>query len=189
MRHTGAGLAIPDFPLMLGHFVPPSWDPKIAIHFSHRVGAIVVVAAVLTTAVRVWTWMRDRLELVRPATLLVALVCVQATLGALTVLSRLNVWVNSIHVVCGALVLATSLVLTLRAWRGSFADRTPVRLQPEPTRVSRAVGVAHASPTVLAASNGHTTDPLRVRFPPSHEAAADRPSLRRGGQPDRGTQT
>ena len=66
--------------------------------------------------------MRDRLELVRPATLLVALVAVQATLGALTVLSRLNVWFNSIHVVCGALVLTTSLVLTLRTWRGSFAD-------------------------------------------------------------------
>ena len=43
MRHTGAGLAIPDFPLMLGHLIPPHWDPKIAIHFSHRVGALVVV--------------------------------------------------------------------------------------------------------------------------------------------------
>ena len=30
MRHTGAGLAIPDFPLMFGHLVPDHWDPKIA---------------------------------------------------------------------------------------------------------------------------------------------------------------
>ena len=44
MRHTGAGLAIPDFPLMFGHLVPPHWDPKIAIHFAHRVGALVVDA-------------------------------------------------------------------------------------------------------------------------------------------------
>ena len=141
MRHTGAGLAIPDFPLMLGHFIPPYWDPKIAIHFSHRVGAIVVVAAVLTTTGRVWMRMRDRTELVRPATLLAALVGVQATLGALTVLSRLNVWVNSIHVVCGALVLATSLVLTLRAWRGRFVDTMSARLEAERTPFSRAVGV------------------------------------------------
>ena len=39
MRHTGAGLAIPDFPLMFGQLIPPHWDPKIAIHFAHRVGA------------------------------------------------------------------------------------------------------------------------------------------------------
>src|SRR5436190_18010061 len=39
MRHTGAGLAIPDFPLSFGHLVPTHWDPKIAIHFAHRVGA------------------------------------------------------------------------------------------------------------------------------------------------------
>jgi heme A synthase len=53
--------------------------------------------------------------------LLVALVILQATLGALTVLSRLNIWFNSVHVVCGALVLATSVVLTLRSWREEFA--------------------------------------------------------------------
>ena len=47
----------------------------------------------------------------------------QVTLGALTVLSRRNVWINSLHVVCGALVLATSLVLTLRSWRVQFRRR------------------------------------------------------------------
>src|SRR5215211_4820538 len=40
MRHTGAGLAIPDFPLMFGGIVPPEWTPQIAIHFAHRVGAL-----------------------------------------------------------------------------------------------------------------------------------------------------
>ena len=64
---------------------------------------------------------RTRLpELRRPAALLVALVIVQITLGALTILSRRDVWINSFHVVCGALVLTTSLVITLRAWRTSL---------------------------------------------------------------------
>ena len=59
----------------------------------------------------------------RPALLIVALVAVQVTLGALTVLSRRDPWINSFHVVCGALVLTTSLVITLRSWRGTFAYR------------------------------------------------------------------
>ena len=120
MRHTGAGLAIPDFPLMFGHLWPTHWDPKIAIHFTHRVGALLVTLAVLATAVSVFT-RTSVSELRRPAGLLVALVAVQVTLGAFTVLTRRDIWINSLHVVCGALVLTTSLVLTLRTWRGKFA--------------------------------------------------------------------
>ena len=44
MRHTGAGLAIPDFPLMFGHLIPDHWNAGIAIHFAHRAGALVVAA-------------------------------------------------------------------------------------------------------------------------------------------------
>ena len=120
MRHTGAGLAIPDFPLMFGHVVPDHWSGPIAIHFAHRVGALVVTLAVLGTSGHVWYHHRRRSELTRPATLLVALVALQVTLGALTVLSRRDVWINSFHVVCGALVLTTSLVITLRSWRAKF---------------------------------------------------------------------
>jgi cytochrome c oxidase assembly protein subunit 15 len=120
MRHTGAGLAIPDFPLMFGRLLPTHWDPRIAIHFSHRVGALVVVISVLATSARVWYHHRERRELRQPAAILVALAIIQATLGALTVLSRRDIAINSLHVVCGALLLTTSLVLTLRSWRGAF---------------------------------------------------------------------
>jgi len=115
MRHTGAGLAIPDFPLIFGGLVPPRWDDGIAIHFAHRVGALIVFVAIVSTAWYVRSHHRSRRDLTRPATLLVALVLVQIALGGLTVLSGRNVAVNSAHVVVGALVLATSLVLTLRA--------------------------------------------------------------------------
>ena len=130
MRHTGAGLAIPDFPLMFGHVVPDHWDARIAVHFAHRVGAGIVTLAVIATTAHVWYHERGRLELTRPATLMLALVAVQVTLGAATVLSRRDVWINSVHVVCGALVLTTSLVLTLRTWRERFGD---VRLKPDAT--------------------------------------------------------
>jgi heme a synthase len=122
MRHTGAGLAIPDFPLMFGGIVPDHWNPKIAIHFAHRTGALIVTAAVITVFMSVRSRFRDRQELMRPAMLLLALVGVQITLGALTVLSLRNPWINSLHVVGGALVLTTSLVITLRCWHGAIAD-------------------------------------------------------------------
>jgi heme a synthase len=121
MRHTGAGLAIPDFPLAFGHLVPPVWDSKIAIHFAHRVGAATVGALVLATTGHVFYRHGRRAELRRPAILLLVLLAVQITLGALTVLSQKQFIINSLHVVNGALVLVTSLVLTLRAHRARFA--------------------------------------------------------------------
>jgi len=121
VRHMGAGLAIPDFPLAFGHLVPPQWDAKIAIHFAHRLGAVTVAALALATAGHVFYHHR-RAELRRPAMLLLVLLALQITLGALTVLSQKQFLVNSLHVVNGALVLVTSLVLTLRAHRARFAD-------------------------------------------------------------------
>src|SRR5207237_10919667 len=86
----------------------------------NRVGAAIGTVAIIATAAHVWYHHRDRRELTRPATLLLGLVTVQIALGGLTVLSRRDVLINSLHVVCGALVLATSLVLTLRSWRLRF---------------------------------------------------------------------
>jgi heme a synthase len=134
MRHTGAGLAIPDFPWMFGHVVPDHWSAPIAIHFAHRVGALIVTVGVIASSAYVWSHHRGRPELTRPATLILALIATQVTLGALTVLTRRDVWINSLHVVCGALVLTTSLVLTLRSWR--------VRFTAEP----RSVGAERARP-------------------------------------------
>jgi cytochrome c oxidase assembly protein subunit 15 len=121
MRHTGAGLAIPDFPLMFGQLIPPHWDAKIAVHFAHRVGALVVSLAILATTGHVLYHHRTRRELRRPSLLLLGLLAAQVTLGALTVLSRKEFVINSLHVVTGASVLVTSLVLTLRAHRARFA--------------------------------------------------------------------
>jgi cytochrome c oxidase assembly protein subunit 15 len=147
MRHTGAGLAIPDFPLMFGGIVPDHWTPAIAVHFAHRLGALIVLLAILATSAHVWFHHRARGHLTRPATLLVILVLMQVTLGALTVLSRLHEVVNSLHVVCGASVLATSLVLTLRSWRVRFdvspaGSRLPSSVDGENNRVGQGATAA-----------------------------------------------
>ncbi len=128
MRHTGAGLAIPDFPLMFGQLIPPHWDPKIAIHFAHRLGAVIVSLAILAATGHVFYHHTSRSELRRPAMLLLALLLAQVTLGALTVLSKKEFIINSLHVVTGASVLVTSLVLTLRAHRARFAGAPSSRV-------------------------------------------------------------
>ncbi len=125
MRHTNAGLAIPDFPLAFGHLLPPAWTPAIAIHFAHRVWAVVAVLSVLATAGHVRYHHPDRPELQRPAALLTVLVLVQFTLGAFVVLTGKQVYVNTAHVGVGALVLAASLVLALRAHRLRFRGLAP----------------------------------------------------------------
>jgi heme a synthase len=138
MRHNGAGLAIPDFPLAFGQVVPPYWDLKIALHFAHRVGAVIVALLLLATTGHVFYHHRRRPELTRPAALLLVLLVVQIALGALTVLSGRDHIINSLHVVTGGVVLVTSLVLTLRACRDRFAATgEPARSPAAPTLVVR----------------------------------------------------
>jgi heme a synthase len=122
MRHSDAGLAIPDFPLVFGGLFPPAWTPAIAIHYAHRVGAVLVTLAIAATVAYVRNHHWRRPELRRPAVVLACLVLAQITLGAFVVWSQKDVAINTAHVVVGALTLATSLVLTLRSHHTRFAD-------------------------------------------------------------------
>ena len=122
MRHTGAGLAIPDFPLAFGGLVPPVWDAAIATHFTHRIGAVLLTCCVVAVAGHILAHHRSQRELVRPAVLLMTVVVAQFTLGAWTVLSEKHVAVNTAHVAVGALLFATSVVLALRVHRERFQD-------------------------------------------------------------------
>lgn len=138
MRHTEAGLAIPDFPLMYGSWIPPLSSEAISAankelwqmnlppvdrwqmisHLLHRLGALVVTLMVLLTFIRAWRQHRGEGWLVRPAFLLVLLVAIQITLGILVILTQKHFIITSTHVTVGAMTLLTSFVLALRAFRG-----------------------------------------------------------------------
>ncbi len=60
---------------------------------------------------------RAKKRLLRPALLLAGLVLLQLTLGALTIWTRRAVLPMTAHVAVGAAVLATSVVIALRAVR------------------------------------------------------------------------
>jgi cytochrome c oxidase assembly protein subunit 15 len=117
MRHTGAGLAIPDFPLAFGRVWPPLDSPAVAMHFLHRLGAVVVTLCVGWTVGRVFYRYHTERQLLSPALLLTAFLVVQLVLGAYTIWTRRAVLPMTAHVAIGAAVLATSLLLTLRVYR------------------------------------------------------------------------
>src|SRR5205807_2697895 len=113
MRHTKAGLAIPDFPLALGRIVPPLTAFPVAIHFAHRVAAV-AVAVLIGFCVRA-AWRSGRAGLRRTAVWLAVLTVCQIALGALTVVSRKSVALTTAHVAAGALLLGSTLALCLAA--------------------------------------------------------------------------
>ncbi len=115
MRHTGAGLAIPDFPLAHGRLIPPFELQGVLIHFLHRVGALVVAVMISWTTARVLNVFRSESQLRRPALALFALLMLQLTLGALTIWTQRAITPMTAHVAVGAAVLATSVILALRA--------------------------------------------------------------------------
>jgi cytochrome c oxidase assembly protein subunit 15 len=115
MRHTGAGLAIPDFPLALGRVVPPLDTPGVALHFAHRLGGLVVLGAVLHMFRAARASGEARLR--GPAALALLLVLVQLALGAATVLTAKAVSPTTLHVATGAALLATAWFTALRARR------------------------------------------------------------------------
>ncbi len=121
MRHSGAGLAIPDFPLVFGGLIPPAFDFPIAIHYSHRLGALAVTAAVVVTLVRALRLPSAAAGLRAVAVGLATLVAIQISLGAAVVLTGKAVVPNTAHVATGATILATSLLLTLGSWRSARA--------------------------------------------------------------------
>ncbi|HWE01749.1 MAG TPA: COX15/CtaA family protein [Tepidisphaeraceae bacterium] len=137
MRHHDAGLAIPDVPLAYGKWLPPTnaaglaavnrirafrmnLDPvslgQIWLHFGHRVGALLVSGFVIVLAIKALR-LRASHGLAAPAVMLVVLLIGQLTLGVFTVLRRKPADVASAHVAVGALVLLTSFILTMRAWK------------------------------------------------------------------------
>jgi heme a synthase len=109
MRHLGAGLAVRDV-----FSVPPMTSAGLVVNFLHRLGGVLVAIAVVTVAVQLQRYhINHPLRIV--ANFLVLFVSAQILLGMYTVWSGKQPHITSLHVMIGALVLGTSLVLALTA--------------------------------------------------------------------------
>lgn len=127
VRHLGAGLAIPDFPLSMGRLVPPFASTAVIVNYVHRAGAAVVTVMILTVVASLFRSGIPRLR--RFAFGLLAIVATQIYLGASIVWNGAAdpaiyhsmtgdaavhlAKVTSLHVVTGAALLATSLLAAL----------------------------------------------------------------------------
>jgi len=111
MRHTGAGLAIPDFPAMFGGLLPSAADlerPGVPIHLAHRLGAVVVVLLVFRAAKSLSDLPVPLLAAFGPAW--TGLVCLQALLGAVSIWSRKAIPLTVAHLAVGALCWVTGIL-------------------------------------------------------------------------------
>ena len=117
IRHLGIALVIPTFPLASAHsLMPLAHNLYVDINFTHTrlVGFLVAVHVILL-------WMRIRRSasaeprLLRPARLLLALCLAQVIFGMSIIWTYRNPWPTTLHVINGAALLATSLLIALRA--------------------------------------------------------------------------
>jgi heme a synthase len=119
MRHSFAGMAIPTFPASApdGSWLPPAWNFRVGIHFTHRCMAVILTVALVWFAVKIW---RDRgatLLLRCGAAVLVNLLALQVLLGAWIIWSQRSAAMTTGHVLVGAATLVTTFGLTWLAHR------------------------------------------------------------------------
>jgi heme A synthase len=113
VRHLDAGLACPDLPLCLGQLVPPLEQPLVALHFLHRVTALVTGIVVIATALTVLrSPARGPLRRLAWSTILVLFF--QIALGVASVAAHLAVTPVSLHTLGAASLFVATVVLA--AW-------------------------------------------------------------------------
>ena len=157
MRHSEAGLAVPDVPLAYGQIFPslspeaierynaallssdiriaaddPVTSSQIVIHMAHRIWAIVTASIVVWFSLRLFRLSSASKRFARLGAAQIFLVLLQIGLGVVTVLSRTAVDVTTLHVTTGALILVITSVSLLHAAKvfGVEFARTHAILHP-----------------------------------------------------------
>ena len=131
VRGRGAGLVFADWPLMNGRLVPSFAIPLAAVHFAHRLAALMVSLGVVGMVVLAARRERDRPPVRMLAFVAAALFLTQAMLGAGFVWSVMATFFVVGHELTGSLVWGAMVALTVLAYR--------LAPQGEPESVRRAL--------------------------------------------------
>lgn len=129
VRHTGAGLAIPDWPLSFGKAVPAGseWAAEgVLAQFVHRTFAWAVAGLVVAAALALRKV--SGVPGLRPlATLWLALLATQVTLGATSVWTAKAVWATAAHLAVGGLLWIAGVLASVLLARLSALSTAPAR--------------------------------------------------------------
>jgi heme a synthase len=114
VRLTGSGLGCPTWPRCTDSSFTPHGELDIhaAVEFGNRMLTFVLVAVAVATFVAAWS---SRRRDVRVLAFVLALgIPAQAVIGGLTVLTGLNPWVVSFHLLCSLAIIGLSVLLLHR---------------------------------------------------------------------------
>jgi cytochrome c oxidase assembly protein subunit 15 len=117
VRLTGSGLGCPTWPRCTERSFTPhgAYDIHAAIEFGNRLLTyVLVVVAVLTFAA---AWQSARRDLRRLALIMGLGIPAQAIIGGITVLTDLNPWVVSLHLLCSLAIIGVAVLFLQRVDR------------------------------------------------------------------------
>jgi cytochrome c oxidase assembly protein subunit 15 len=125
-----AGLAVPDWPLSFGTWMP-AMEGGVFYEHGHRMVATTV--GVLTTILALWLWRREsRRWMRRLGWIALAAVVVQGVLGGITVLYRLPAPVSITHACLAQLFFCLTVSLALFTSRSWDAPGEPIEDHDSP---------------------------------------------------------
>ncbi len=132
VRHTGAGLACPDFPLCSGAILPEHW--LAAVHWVHRWLGVTLLGLFLHLALA-----GRGTALARGTAITAGLAALQVGLGIAAVVLRLEPPIRALHAAAGYALWGALVWTSARAgcWQGALAETPGPRHE--------AAEVAHAS--------------------------------------------
>ncbi|ABM71718.1 Uncharacterized protein required for cytochrome oxidase assembly [Prochlorococcus marinus str. MIT 9515] len=129
-RVMEAGLACPDWPLCYGTFLPLNhMNLRVFLEWFHRLDAFLVGLLILSQFILSLVWRKDLPNwLPKTYSVLVFLIIVQGSIGALTVINLLNSYAVTAHLLTAFLLLITTITInqnlennevnkSLRWWR------------------------------------------------------------------------
>ena len=113
VRLTDSGLGCPSWPKCDANrwTTHPALGIHGAIEFGNRLLTYVLVAIAVGTVVSVWRWPRSTSAMRRLTMALAAGIPLQGVIGGLTVLTDLNPWLVSLHLVLSMVLIAGTVVL------------------------------------------------------------------------------
>lgn len=124
LRHKGLGLVIPTWPGAGRGLLPPEWSHAVGIHFLHsRVLPFLILGHVIGLTIGMAKRSPAAARLSGPGWTLLGLILLQIILGMLVIWKGKHPHITNTHVINGALIFATIMLLVART--GKLREPAP----------------------------------------------------------------